>query len=42
VAVLEAMKWEMPIFAEEEGIGKEINVEPEETVKSNEVLLKIE
>jgi len=42
VVVLEAMKMEMPIVAEEGGTVKEIKVEPGQTVEAEQVLVVLE
>jgi len=39
VAVLEAMKMEMPILSEEDGTVAEIKVEPGQTVEAEQVLV---
>lgn len=39
VAVLEAMKMEMPILCEENGTVNEIKVEPGQTVEAEQVLV---
>lgn len=39
VAVLEAMKMEMPILCEEDGTVAEIKVEPGQTVEAEQVLV---
>ena len=42
VAVLEAMKMEMPILAEEGGAVTEVKVEPGQTVEAEQVMLVLE